>query len=191
MSDIEISTIKLTELNPSDNAVRTIDEEGLKILEKSMENFGLVEPIVINIKNNANRIISGHQRYDVLLNKYMDDEIEDEDLNLIKLGDFGWVFRETNLKLDNDDAETELSIAMNTHQGKFIKSKLEETLKELKLKGLDTELTGFSNLELKKMNVSLSDKISEDKSEDKKESKESFGPKIITCPSCGHEFESQ
>ena len=47
--DIDIGTIKLTDLNPSENATRRIDDEGLKVLEKSMSSFGLVEPIIINI----------------------------------------------------------------------------------------------------------------------------------------------
>ena len=147
--EIDITTINLTDLNPSENATRKIDDEGLRVLEKSMENFGLVEPIIINLKNGANRIISGHQRYDVLLNQYIGGDLTSETMNLIKLGDLGWVFKDTQLNLDDEDKETQLSIAMNTHQGQFIKTKLQETLQNLELKGLDLELTGFNKLELK------------------------------------------
>ena len=67
--DIQIQTISITDISPSNNNPREIDSEGVEILEKSIKNFGLVEPILINLKNNKNRIISGHQRYDILLNE--------------------------------------------------------------------------------------------------------------------------
>lgn len=186
-----LSKIKLTDLNPSKNEVRKIDEEGLRILEKSMSQFGIVSPIIINLKDGANRIISGHQRYDVLLNKYMDDEIGDEELNLITLGDIGWVFRETNLTLNNTDEETELSIGLNTHQGQFIKSKLEETLTELQSRGLDIELTGFGDVELNNMKINL-EPLEPEESVVKGTGDESKikTPVLIKCPHCGHEFEN-
>lgn len=193
-NDIDIGTINLTDLNPSENATRKIDDEGLKVLEKSMSSFGLVEPIIVNIKDGVNRIISGHQRYDVLLNQFIEGDLNSEEMNIIKLGDLGWVFKDTNLQLDDEDKETQLSIAMNKHQGKFIKTKLQETLKELELKGLDIELTGFKKVELQKLDSKLpkKDKDKEKKSEvDKTTIEVADRPvkKLAICPKCSHEFE--
>ena len=193
-NDIDIGTINLTDLNPSENATRKIDDEGLKVLEKSMSSFGLVEPIIVNIKDGVNRIISGHQRYDVLLNQFIEGDLNSEEMNIIKLGDLGWVFKDTNLQLDDEDKETQLSIAMTKHQGKFIKTKLQETLKELELKGLDIELTGFKKVELQKLDSKLpkKDKDKEKKSEvDKTTIEVADRPvkKLAICPKCSHEFE--
>lgn len=191
--NIDIGTIKLTDLNPSENATRKIDDEGLRVLEKSMSNFGLVEPIIINLKDGANRIISGHQRYDVLLNQYIEGELASEDMHLITLGDLGWVFKDTNLNLDDEDSETQLSIAMNKHQGKFIKTKLREALKDLELKGLDVELAGFQKTELKRLNTKLRDNNTgtDSSTVDKKTIEVADRPvtKVAKCPECGHEFE--
>ena len=198
-NDFDISTIKLTDLNPSENAVRKIDDEGLQVLEKSMTSFGLVEPILINIKDDANRIISGHQRYEVLLNQFIEGDLDSEELNIIKLGDLGWVFKETNLKLDDKDKEQQLAIGLNKHQGKFIKTKLQETLKDLELKGLDIELTGFKKVELEKLDSKLpsqkkekkKDEDNDESSVDKKTIEVADRPvkKLAICPKCGHEFE--
>ena len=192
-TDIDISTIKLTDLNPSENATRKIDDEGLKVLEKSMSSFGLVEPIIVNIKDDVNRIISGHQRYDVLLNQFIEGDLKSEEMNIIKLGDLGWVFKDTKLQLDDEDKETQLSIAMNKHQGKFIKTKLKETLKDLELKGLDIELTGFKKVELQKLNSKLpkKDKEKDTSQVDKTTIEVADRPvkKLAVCPKCSHEFE--
>ena len=188
--EIDITTINLTDLNPSENATRKIDDEGLRVLEKSMENFGLVEPIIINLKNGANRIISGHQRYDVLLNQYIGGDLTSETMNLIKLGDLGWVFKDTQLNLDDEDKETQLSIAMNTHQGQFIKTQLQETLQNLELKGLDLELTGFNKLELKKLNNPKTEKVTgkEETGIPKNKEPDDNVKKTVICPKCGEEI---
>ena len=49
-------------------------------LEKNINTYGLVDPIIINLKNNT--IIGGHQRYDILIS-----QDETQDLQLIKRGD--------------------------------------------------------------------------------------------------------
>ena len=50
---MEISKIKLTQIEPADYNTRTITEEAKKKLRNSIETFGLVEPIIINtIKQN-------------------------------------------------------------------------------------------------------------------------------------------
>ena len=188
--EMVIGSINLTDLNPSENNTRKINDEGLRVLEKSMENFGLVQPILVNLKDGANRIISGHQRYEVLLNQYIDGDLKSEELHLLQLGDLGWVFKETKLELDGDDEETQLAIAMNTHQGQFIQTELKKTLKDLELKGLDVELTGFNKVELEKLDTPKPKTTT--KKEDTKEDisdKNENKKQIAVCPKCGEEFE--
>lgn len=56
---------QLSELKPYPKNPRTITEQGLKDLKKSVDKFGLAEPIIINTDN---IIIGGHARYLTLKN---------------------------------------------------------------------------------------------------------------------------
>ena len=84
MSDFE--TIKITDIKPSIYNPRTIDDENFQKLKQSLNQYGLVDPIVINLKND-NTIIGGHQRYKALLEEHNNDS---NDLYLIRLGDIGF-----------------------------------------------------------------------------------------------------
>lgn len=87
---MEIESIKITELKPADyNPRRISDDEYLK-LKNSISTFGLVDPIIINLKNM--HIVGGHQRYDVLLDEYMSNNEFFAELSMIRLGDVGFVF---------------------------------------------------------------------------------------------------
>lgn len=56
----EIRIMALADLRPAAYNPRVISEESMAGLTKSIERFGLVEPIVVNRRNNT--IIGGHQR---------------------------------------------------------------------------------------------------------------------------------
>ena len=60
--------IRLTDIKPSTYNPRTITDNEYSKLTRSIQDFGLVDPIIINLKNN--KIIGGHQRYKVLLDEY-------------------------------------------------------------------------------------------------------------------------
>lgn len=47
MDKIQTKKIKLSKYNP-----RKINDDDLKKLMKSIDNFGFVDPIIINLKNN-------------------------------------------------------------------------------------------------------------------------------------------
>jgi hypothetical protein len=64
----EIRTFNVAELNPADYNPRQIDQESLNGLAKSLEKFGLVEPVVVNIRDGKNTIVGGHQRFKVIQN---------------------------------------------------------------------------------------------------------------------------
>lgn len=66
MKKLQIRSFKLKDLQPAAYNPRTISDESLAGLAKSIERFGCVEPIVVNIRGGRNTIVGGHQRYRVL-----------------------------------------------------------------------------------------------------------------------------
>lgn len=62
----EIQRFKLSGLNPATYNPRTISDEALAGLARSIEKFGCVEPIVVNVRAGKNIVIGGHQRLKVL-----------------------------------------------------------------------------------------------------------------------------
>ncbi len=58
----QIKTFRLADLRPDENNPRTITAEALAGLTKSIERFGLVEPIVVNVRPKQPKVIGGHQR---------------------------------------------------------------------------------------------------------------------------------
>jgi len=61
-----IKTFRLSQLRAADYNPRVIDEAALAGLTKSIERFGCVEPIVVNIRGGRNIIVGGHQRLKAL-----------------------------------------------------------------------------------------------------------------------------
>lgn len=62
----KIKKFKVSSLFASTYNPRTISQESLDGLTASLKRFGCVEPIVVNIRGNRNRIIGGHQRLKAL-----------------------------------------------------------------------------------------------------------------------------
>ena len=146
---MEISKIKLTQIEPADYNPRTITEEARKKLRNSIETFGLVEPIIINTKNN--RIVSGHQRYDILLDMLMEsDNLAEREFDYLVKDDYGYIFDFNQLQIKNEDYEKALNIVLNNTNlmGDYDYQKLGELLNELEFNGFNLEFTGFDGLEL-------------------------------------------
>ena len=142
---MELDKIRITDIEPADYNPRQINNEQYSKLSRSIQDFGLVDPIIINLQNN--KIIGGHQRYKVLLDGYTSN---DEDLYLLKLGDIGWVFPSTDLKIESDEHEKALNILLNQQNlmGEWDNQKLELILTELDDVSFDLEMTGFDDYEL-------------------------------------------
>lgn len=127
-----IKKIKITKINPAPynprKDLQPNDPEYQK-LKKSIEKFGLVEPLVWNQK--TGNLVGGHQRLKILQDR----------------GDQAVSVSVVNL----DDAdEKALNIALNKISGEWDEDKLSELLKELQelqelpeLPDFDIELTGF------------------------------------------------
>mgnify|MGYP003291671143 CR=1 FL=1 len=142
---MDFEKIKLTDIVPAEYNPRKISEEEYYKLKESITKFGLVDPIIINLKNN--RIIGGHQRYDVLMDKYINNEISNE-LYLFKVGNIGWVTSDNNLMLKDEDLEKELLVRLNVQSGMWDYDKLNEIFTELDLNGFDVSVTGFLPTEI-------------------------------------------
>lgn len=135
--------INIQQLIPSDYNPRIMPESEMIKLSKNLEHFGLVDPIIINLKNM--HIIGGHQRYTILNEKYNGNK----ELHLIKLGDIGWVFENTDLKIKDINHEKALNLSLNSLDGDFNKEELGKILSELKLDAdIDMDLTGFKDYEI-------------------------------------------
>ena len=169
-------TIKITDLKPADYNPRIINDDNFDKLKQSLNQFGLVDPIIINLKN-ENTIIGGHQRYQALLEKH-----EGEELYLIRLGDIGWVFDNIDLKVNDKNMEKALNINLNQNNltGEWDNDKLKGIFVDLKLEEVDLEITGFNDIQINNISPSLSKEGF--KIEDKKENKNPQSLKFNTFP---------
>lgn len=160
MVDKNIKKIDINSLVPADYNPRIISDEDYENLKTSIDEFGIVAPIVINLDDNT--IISGHQRFDVL---YYENKLDE--LYLLELGDIGWVFTETDLKLKDKNHEKALNLALNRIHGEFDPDKVHEVLFELEELKLD-HLTGF-DLELDNIDYDFITRIEDDDEYDDEE----------------------
>ena len=198
---MELEKIKITEIHPAEYNPRNITVDEKTKLKNSIDNFGIVEPILINLHNN--RIIGGHQRFDLLLDQYILDNDFYAELNLLKLNDsYGWVFPDNDKNLDSEEMEKALNLVLNNTKvmGSFDEDKLVNIFNELTESGFNTSLTGFNNNDItgfKALNETTT--IEEDDfnidtnmiiPEDEPEYDESIadGIETITCPRCGYEL---
>ena len=142
--------MQIKDLKPADYNPRKITNEKLKMLERSMREFGDLSGIVYNRR--TGNLIGGHQRI-----KHLDLEWEvikrdsEDDLGTIAEGyietPFGrWTYREVDW---SEEREKAANIAANKHGGEFDFPKLSEILVELDDSDFDMELTGFDENELK------------------------------------------
>jgi len=86
--EVQIIERRLSELNPAPYNPRDIDGQALAGLGRSVEKFGCVELIIVNVRDGRDVIVSGHQRYKVLKERgdakvtcvAVDISVEDEKL---------------------------------------------------------------------------------------------------------------
>lgn len=110
-----------------ENNPRVISGERKEYLKKSLEELGVIQPIVVNAK--TGRLLSGHQRLSLLADK--SDQIE------------AWT-------VDLDEfKENAAVIALNNEVGEFDDYSLSKILKELDNE--DLHLTGFSQHEISRV----------------------------------------
>jgi DNA modification methylase len=68
-----IAKFQLKKIRPAQYNPRVISTEALKGLTASLQKFGCVEPIVVNVRGGKNVIVGGHQRHKALMNMHGGD----------------------------------------------------------------------------------------------------------------------
>ena len=111
---MEIKTIQFAEVVESFyNPRKKLKKDSKKYLDlkRSIETFGVVEPMIINDVNN--RLISGHQR-----------------LQIYK--DLGWTEAEFSVvHIENEAEEKALNVSLNKLKGRWDNRKLSEVLRDI------------------------------------------------------------
>ena len=190
--EYSVSKIKLTDFKPADYNPRYMSEDEKQRLRTSIESFGLVDPIIVNLKNN--RIIGGHQRWDVLVDMVMEEtNLAEKEYNLLTLGDVGLIF-DKDITIKNEDYEKALNIALNKISGEWDYSKLSNVLDDLKLNHFNLELTGFDDLELNSyddlnFDTNFTSDVTDDIPDDFQEVDVTDFEGQHKCPKCGFEWD--
>lgn len=132
--------MKVKDLRPLKNNPRKITEKKLKMMGKSMREFGDLSGIIFN--RQTGNLIAGHQRI-----KHFDPNWEiDDGFIRTSFGDF--VFREVDW-----DSKKEMiaNIAANKHSGEWDISMLENMIEQVNNELINIELTGFEQQELQNL----------------------------------------
>ena len=112
---------------------RQITNEELEKLKTSLEEFGYIEPIIVNDVNN--HVVGGNQRLRALTALGYDEVdcvyVHIEDIN----------------------KEKACNVALNKISGDWDNDKLKVVLEEIELSPIDIKLTGFDELELTELEV--------------------------------------
>lgn len=156
--------LKISDIKPSDYNPRKISEKDLNNLKKSIKEFGILRPFVIN-KRTGN-LISGHQMLKVC-----------EELKIIEIPDDKVIFVDLT-----EEKEKALNLAMNKISGEFEEDKLIDLIQQINEKNEDViGLTGFSTEEITYL-LGLAEKdkqkIFADSKEDKFDQGNKYGIKV-------------
>lgn len=168
---MQIQRKRVDEIQPASYNPRIALKEGDKNYEKlkrSIEEFGYVEPIIIN--EQTGNVVGGHQRLTVL----KDLGVEEIDCVIVNV---------------DEKKEKQLNIALNKINGEWDMPALKDLLEDLDTGDIDMDLTGFEDWEIENlMTQHHVDYAKLDEFFDENES-EPKPPKMIKCPHCGGEFE--
>lgn len=101
---MKITNKKAKDLKPSEYNPRQISTKQYKDLKKSIETFGLVDPIVIN---SCGTIIGGHQRFKIL------QEMETDNIPCVVLDLSKEKEMELNIRLNKSGGEFDMDLLAN------------------------------------------------------------------------------
>ena len=130
---MQIKKAQVKDLVSPDWNPRQITNEELEKLKTSLEEFGYIEPIIINDVNN--HVVGGNQRLRALIALGYDEVdcvyVHIEDIN----------------------KEKACNVALNKISGDWDEDKLRVVLEDIELSPIDIKLTGFDELELTELEV--------------------------------------
>ena len=120
---MNVETVKISELISPEYNPRHITPEAMESLKQSINEFGYIDPIIVNKHNN--HIVGGNQRY--------------ECLKALGYDEIDCIF------IDEPDINREkaLNIRLNNNSGDWDIGKLDTIFQDLELTGFDLTLTGF------------------------------------------------
>lgn len=136
---MKIETMKIADLIPAEYNPRqdlTPEDPEYQKLKRSIDTFGLVEPIVFN--EQTGRVVGGHQRLKVLQQE-------------------GWSEVDVSVVDLHDQDEKALNVALNRIEGSWDNFKLKEVLEDLDNGAYDVELTGFDAEEIEELMLQYRD----------------------------------
>lgn len=125
---MKIEKAKIKDLISPEYNPRDITPDEMEKLKTSIQEFGYVDPIIVNEHNN--HIVGGNQRYEALKS----------------LG-----YTEVDVVYINEpdpNREKALNIALNKISGEWDNEKLTQIFEEFRFEGFDTDLTGFDEWEI-------------------------------------------
>lgn len=146
--NIRIENKNINELIPSDYNPRVDLRPGdsaYKKLKRSINEFGLVEPIVFNER--TGRVVSGHQRLKILR-------------------ELGWNEVPVSVVSLSEKREKALNVALNKIVGDWDNLKLKDLLEELESGLFDVTLTGFDEDEIENLMKQFTDENDTEISDD-------------------------
>lgn len=144
---LKIEDLKVAEYNPRIELKE--DDESYKRIKASIEEFGYVDPIIINKRNMV--VIGGHQRLNIL-----------KDMN----------YKEVECVILNLDEKQEkrLNLSLNKNNGYWDNVKLEDLFNELDLSEEELFATGFNTDEVVSLSSDfINDLLDEDFTDTNKE----------------------
>ena len=142
---LEVKIINIEDIHEAGYNPRTITNSELTKLKNNIQAFGIVDPIIVNLKNN--NIVGGHQRYKALASTGV------KQLNMIEIGNIGWVFNTTDLDIKNDDDEKILNLSLNNISGEWDGNQLNKVLQNLKSRTTNYTLTGFDDIDIEQLKI--------------------------------------
>jgi len=153
---MEVTNINIDELKENDKNPRRITKKELQKLVRSIQEFGFVDPIIVNKhKTRNNVVVGGHQRLKAAKQMGM----KEVPVTYVDIP---------------EDKESLLNIALNEIGGEWDDDKLLALLTELDERGIDLTLSGFDE--------PLLDEILSNKEQQKKESTIDKTPKVPEVP---------
>ena len=130
---MQIKKAPVKDLVSPDWNPRQITNEELEKLKTSLEEFGYIEPIIINDVNN--HVVGGNQRLRALIALGYDEV----DVVYVHITDI--------------NKEKACNVALNKISGDWDEDKLRVVLEDIELSPIDIKLTGFDELELTELEV--------------------------------------
>lgn len=142
--------MKVIDLKPAEYNPRKITNEKLEMLRKSLDEFGDLSGIVYNRR--TDRMIGGHQRVKVFSKEWEITKTDTTDAcgtvatGFIEMPGGRMTYREVDWP---EEKEKAANISANKQGGDFDEPLLRDLINELKISGVDMELTGFDTVELR------------------------------------------